>query len=221
MSAVDSVSALASQLESARGGAQPRDRLGQEQFLELMVAQMQNQDPFKPVDPTQFLGQLAQFGTVSGIQDMQGAIATLADSLRTSQVLDGATLVGRGVLAEGDALALGAQGEVRGALDVPAGATSVEVSIRDASGQFVRGMQVAAEAGLQSFAWDGRTDRGERAAPGAYRFSAIARVAGESESVPALVESRIHSVTIDPRGRGLLLNTDLGPLTLADVRRVM
>src|SRR5690606_23752739 len=100
--------------------------LGQAEFLELMIAQLKNQDPFKAMDPSQFLGQLAQFGTVTGIQEMQTAFATLSESMRSSQVLDGATMVGREVLIASDEIALAEEGAIRGAIDIPSGATSVQ-----------------------------------------------------------------------------------------------
>ena len=87
---------------SQGSGIKKKDQLGQAEFLELMIAQLKNQDPFKAMDPSQFLGQLAQFGTVSGIQDMQAAFGTLSDAMRSSQVLDGATMVGRDVLVPSD-----------------------------------------------------------------------------------------------------------------------
>ena len=47
-----------------------RKVLGQEQFFELMVAQLQNQDPLKPLESNEFLSQVAQFSAVSGIEDI-------------------------------------------------------------------------------------------------------------------------------------------------------
>ena len=82
------------------GGVAKKDQLGQAQFMQLMIAQLRNQDPTQPMDPANFLGQLAQFGTVSGIQGMQDSISTLSDSLRSSQVLGGTSLVGHYVLAD-------------------------------------------------------------------------------------------------------------------------
>lgn len=221
MTDLDPIAALAAQTSASHASGAQRNRLGQEQFLELMIAQIRNQDPFKPTDPGQFLGQLAQFGTVSGIQDMQGSIGALSDSLRSSQVLDGATMVGRAVLAAGEAAPLAADGTIRGMLEVPAGVTSVEVAVRDGSGQLVRSFSVPSQGELTGFAWDGLTDGGTHAAAGRYQITAVANVAGRNESVPTLLESRVDSVTIDPRGRGLILNTGLGTLSLGDVRRVM
>src|ERR1044071_4444180 len=78
-----------------------KTELGQEDFLALMVAQLKNQDPFKPLDPSQYVGQLAQFSSVSGLSSMNQQLTNLTSSLRGNQVLDGAGLIGRTVIAPG------------------------------------------------------------------------------------------------------------------------
>ncbi|MEO7773961.1 MAG: flagellar hook capping FlgD N-terminal domain-containing protein, partial [Steroidobacteraceae bacterium] len=145
-----------------------KDELGQDAFLKLMVAQLANQDPFKPVDPSAFLGQLAQFSTVTGIQDMKSSIGSLADSLRSSQVLDGTTMVGHSVLAVSDSAVLGATGEVSGAVDLPEGVSAAVIAVTDASGQLLRRIQLPAKEGTAEFKWDGLMDNGTRAAAGTY-----------------------------------------------------
>jgi flagellar basal-body rod modification protein FlgD len=187
---------------SQSSGTKKKDQLGQNEFLQLMLAQLKNQDPFKAMDPSQFLGQLAQFGTVTGIQEMQTAFGTLSDAMRSSQVLDGSTMVGREVL-------------------VANGTTALSLDIRDANGTLVRHVALPAATGLQEFSWDGTADNGARAPAGNYTFEAIASGGGRSESLEMLLASRVTSVTIDP-GSGLTLNTqDLGSRALSDVRRVM
>jgi flagellar basal-body rod modification protein FlgD len=203
------------------GKAGKKDELGQGQFLELMVAQLKNQDPFKATDPSQFLGQLAQFGTVTGIQDMQGALASLSEALRSSQVLGGSNLVGRDVLIGANQVALSEAGSVGGAVEVPTGATSVELNVRDASGQLIRHIQLPTSEGLNDFNWDGLADSGTRAAIGQYTLEAVAKVGGQSTSLQTLLTDRVSSVTIDAN-QGLTLNTRaLGTHPLSDVRRVM
>lgn len=207
---------------AARSGEiSKKDQLGQAEFLELMIAQLKNQDPFKAMDPSQFLGQLAQFSTVTGIQEMQSAFTSLSETMRSSQVLDGATMVGREVLVPSDTVNLEAEGAIRGAVDVPTGATSVHVKITDSSGQLIRTLTLPTTEGLTEFEWDGLTDRGERAAAGEYSFEAVASVGGANYSLESLMSSRVASVTIDAQ-RGLTLNTaTLGARALSDVRRVM
>ena len=108
MSTTDPIAAYAAQSQAALAAAQSKksaNNLGIDEFLTLMTTQLKNQDPMKPLDGTAFIAQLAQFGAVSGIQEMQGSIESLAASLRSTQTLNGATLVGREVLAPADSVA--------------------------------------------------------------------------------------------------------------------
>jgi flagellar basal-body rod modification protein FlgD len=196
-------------------------QFGQDQFLTLMLAQLRNQDPLKPLEPSEFLGQLAQFSTVTGIQDMKGSVGELAGSLRSSQVLEGATLVGRSVLAAGTGARLDSGGAVLGAVEAPDGASSIEVTVRDAAGAIVRQFAVEPQAGLTPIRWDGLAANGDRAANGAYRLDAVGRFGGRAESLEMLIQQRVDSVTIDPAGGDMTLNTASGALGLADIRRVM
>jgi flagellar basal-body rod modification protein FlgD len=219
----DPIAALASQsAKTAAANADSRNHLDQKSFLALMIAQFKNQDPTKPQDPSQFLGQLAQFSTVSGIQDMQNSLGALSDSLRSNNVLNGATLVGHSILAPHDSTTFTGIEPTSGAVDVPAGASTVQISVRDAAGQLIRHFDVPAQQGLTDFSWSGVTDRGDVAVPGAYTFSAVANVAGKAESLPMLLTTRVDSVTIDAQTNGLVLNTrGMGSIALSDVRRVM
>ena len=206
---------------AAAAGTQKKDELGQDAFLKLMVAQMKNQDPTKPADPTEFLGQLAQFSTVTGIQNMRDSIGSLSDALRGSQVLGGTSLVGHAVLASGDTAKLGEEGEIYGSTTIPAGASEASIVVTDASGQQVARIPLATQEGEANFTWDGTTGLGTRAGPGSYKFTAIANVGGYSQQLDTQLASYVYSVSIDPGSYQLTLNTDIGPIALAAVRQVM
>ena len=60
----------------------PKQTLGQDDFFKLMLAQMKNQDPTKPLDCQQYLGQLAQFSTLKSIQELQVSFDKLAEELK-------------------------------------------------------------------------------------------------------------------------------------------
>ena len=109
-------------------------RLGQEDFLELMTTQLQNQDPFKPMENGDFLAQMAQFSTVDGIQNLQKSFEQLSQSLVSNQALQAAGLVGRSVLAPTGLAALESGGAVKGVVSLPASSSEVTVHITDASG---------------------------------------------------------------------------------------
>ena len=72
MSIADIINGTGAAGSASQGsGVKKKDQLGQDEFLKLMIAQLKNQDPFKPMDPAQYLGQLAQFSTVSGIAEIK------------------------------------------------------------------------------------------------------------------------------------------------------
>ena len=189
--------------------------------MSLMIAQLRNQDPTKPMDPSAFLGQLAQFGTVSGIQNMQASLSSLSDALRSSQVLGGTSLVGRDILADASEAVLTDTGSVIGTVEIPEGAISADVAITDSSGQLIRRLPVSSQQGENTFLWDGMTDLGVRAPPGNYSVAAVANVGGQAEQLQTRLVGHVGSVSIDPDNQALTLNTDLGPILLSRVRRVM
>jgi flagellar basal-body rod modification protein FlgD len=215
--AIDPLNGWAYETQSS---TKSRNELGQNEFMKLMLAQLKNQDPFKPMDPSEFLGQLAQFSTVTGIQNMESSLGTLSSSLRSAQVLGGVSLVGREVLAPATEMTLESGQTVRGAIDVPGGTSSLTVEVRDSSGQLVRRFAANTSPGRNEFTWDGLTDAGVAVPAGNYRFEVLARVGDENLSLDPMLFSRVASVTIDPRDSSLVLNTNTGALSLKDVRRV-
>ena len=222
----DPLAAYAAQTQAARDAATAKKKnpneLGIDAFLTLMTAQLKNQDPMKPLEGTEFISQLATFGTVSGVQGMQNSLETLATSLRSTQTLNGSTMVGREVLAEADSFTHTQGGTVNGELEVPSGTTSMQIRITDSSGAVVREIALPNTAGTQKFTWDGRLANGTAAPSDKYDIEAVATVAGESGSVPLMLAGRVSSVSIDVTGTNLTLNTSaLGSVAMANVRRVM
>ena len=204
-----------------------KTELGQEDFLALMVAQLKNQDPFKPLDPSQYVGQLAQFSSVSGLASMNQQLTNLTNSLRGNQVLDGAALIGRTIIAPGDGVYLDdAANENRilpqGLVDVPAGASSVQLVVRDSSGVLIKSQALDTARGAQGFSWDGTTNSGANAPAGAYEIEVIAKVGDENVSLATSVAARVSSVALDPTTGALTLDTDpLGEIAMSDVERVL
>lgn len=196
--------------------------LGAEDFLALMIAQFRNQDPTKPVDNAQFIAQLASFGTVSGIDELNKSMQSLTTSYASGQTVQAASLLGRDVLVNRPTGWLDAGGELRGAIDVPAGAQRVAVQVKDAAGQVVRTIDAGAlPAGLARFAWDGRVDGGAAARPGRYTIEATALVAGKSEAATTLVEARVESVTLGAPGQPVTLSLrGLADVAMSEVKQI-
>jgi flagellar basal-body rod modification protein FlgD len=110
---------------------------------------------------------------------------------------------------------------MKGAIDVPSGTTSLQLAIKDASGQLIRRMTLPTTSGLSEFSWDGIADNGTRAAAGDYTFEAVANVSGQSRSLETLMSGRVNSVTIDSSNNLVLNTSGLGSRSLSDVRRIM
>jgi flagellar basal-body rod modification protein FlgD len=220
MASVDPLSALGAGSTAAATAATSSQGLGalnQNDFLTLMIAQLKQQNPLSPADPSQFLSQLAQMTEVSSMQNMQ---SDLSSSLRSSQASSAVGLVGHQVLAPATTVSLATGGTVSGAVDTPAGASSVTVTLSDSSGKAVRTITTPAASDLTSFSWDGLTDAGTFAPAGQYQISGSANVVGATQSASPLVVSRVASVTIDPSTQTLDLNTDNGTVALSSVRVV-
>jgi len=199
-----------------------RKEMGQEQFLELMTAQLQNQDPFKPMESGDFLSQIAQFSTVEGIGDLNESFSGLSQSLVSNQALQATNLVGRQVLAPTGVAALSQGGNIRGNVELPAASGEVVVNVYDQAGQVVRRLELGSQAaGPVAFQWDGLKNDGQFASPGSYFISAEASIDGQFESVETLLASEVRSVTLSNSG-GLLLDLDgIGSLDFSEVRQIL
>jgi flagellar basal-body rod modification protein FlgD len=199
---------------------EPELELGQEQFLSLMITQLKNQDPFKPMESGEFLGQLAQFGTVSGLAGLQTSFDSLATSLVSNQALQAASLVGRSALVASSAITSGAGQSVEGAVDLPASTGAMRVQIRDATGQVVRDLELGARsAGLVRFNWDGMTNAGTPADAGRYSIVAEFQAGNKTEAAETLISAPVDSVVFGARGFDVHVR-GLGEVPFSAVREI-
>jgi len=199
-----------------------RNELGQEDFMTLMTAQMKNQDPLKPMENGEFLGQLAQFGTVSGLEEIKAEIQSLAGSLTSDQSLQAASMLGREVLVPSTTGVLAEDGVIKGAVELPNSVANVKVGIYDQAGQLVRSMDLGVQpAGLADFSWDGLATDGEAALPGSYQIRAEAINGGANEEYGVLVASQVESVTLPGGAGGLALElAGLGQVEFSAIRQI-
>lgn len=197
-----------------------KEELGQEDFLQLMLTQLKNQDPFKPMESGEFLGQLAQFGTVSGLSELKSSFESLATSLVSNQALQAASLVGRSALVESKGVTIGTGQPVAAAVDMPTASGAVRVSIIDATGQIVREIDLGTRpAGLASFTWDGKTETGTAAPGGRYTFLAEFLSDGEVEAAKTLVSAPVESVLFGADGFSVHLR-GVGEVPFSAVREI-
>ena len=206
-----------------RATTHDRTKVNQDQFLELMLAQLKNQDPSKPIDNNQFVTQMAQISSASSMNDLQKSFSTLAAALQSTQALQVSTMVGRKVLVANDQFvtALGEQPKL--GLDLASAASQVRVTISDAAGQTVRRLDLNARpAGISEFEWDGLDATGAPAPAGNYNVKAEALVDGKAQAATTLVRAAVESVTLPRTGDAPLLNlANIGTIKLDAIKRVL
>lgn len=196
--------------------------LGQQDFLRLMVAQVQNQDPMQPQPNGEFLSQLAQFSTNDGITKMQDSLQQMASSLQSNQALQASALVGRKVLVNSNKLNLGAEGDVNAAIDMPAGLGNLSASIYSSSGELLKTIPLGQPApGFFQFSWDGTGQDNKRLNPGSYTVKVNGVYGGKEVALKTLTSANVDSVSLGQNGEGLKLNVSgVGAVTLDQVRQI-
>ena len=205
----------------AKTPAKDNSKLGQAEFLKLMTAQLQHQDPTKPLSNSEFLGQIAQFSTVSGIQELQGSFGQLATAMQSNQILQASGLVGRTVLAPSGQGVLPQGGALNGAVDLAASTSGLAVGIFNSKGELVRALELGPQPeGQARFSWDGLTDSGQQAAPGTYFIKAEAIVDGKNQAVDTYVNAKVESVSVGNNGLSLNLG-GAGSVELSKVKQIL
>ena len=131
------------------------DTLGQNDFLKLMTTQLQNQDPFAPMDNGDFIAQMAQFSTVTGISEVNASLQKLVNKSDQGRIATAANLLGHSVLVPGNISRPDENGELHGVLDLPQASSMAKIVISDAdSGEELNVMDLGAQAaGLVGFSW--------------------------------------------------------------------
>jgi flagellar basal-body rod modification protein FlgD len=213
---------------SASGASSVDDQANK--FMTLLVTQMKNQDPLNPLDNAQVTSQLAQLSTVEGVNKMNATLATLMQSYQSSQALQAASLVGHGVLVEGNSVSLKSGVAVMG-VELDSAADNVQVVITDKSGQTVQTIDLGAnEAGTIPLAWDGVPDPNNKDADGKpvvladgnYNFKVVATRAGQAlTDVRGLSYDSVISVSTNA-ANGVKVNLPgKGTVALADIKQVL
>ena len=162
----------------------------QDRFLKLLVAQLNNQDPMNPMDNAQMTSQMAQINTVTGIQQVNDTLKSMAEQFTAMQVLQGSSMVGHDVLIEGNSLTA-QDGIASGAIDLAAKAESVKVDIVTSGGQIVDTLNLGAlDAGRHNCDWDASSYQGT----GDVSFKVTATLGGKPIENTALTQAKVMSV---------------------------
>lgn len=190
-------------------------KMGQEEFLQMLLAEVNNQDPMNPQSGSEFVSQLAQITSVDNLNSLNKQVTELVSSLQYSQAMQATNLVGKTVTVPINVMELESSGTMSGEIQLPANADKVQIFIQDANGQVVSSMDLGAQSsGTVPFTTDDL-------AKGMYAISAVAVVGAEEQSIPVALSTKVNSVVIPGGGQEVELNlAGIGAMPVSQVSRI-
>jgi len=196
---LDPVLAAGNAADSAMAArqARPAGSLGREDFMALLIAQLENQDPLSPAKDTEFISQLATFSSLEQLITANSNLEGLAlgqASLLNSQAL---SLIGREALvSSGDSIKIEGGAPAKLMYQLPQAAKSATLTVYAADGAPLRVFDLATKpGGWVELAWDGTDAKGNPLADGEYRLEVSATGAdGEALNVALAQAVRIDAV---------------------------
>lgn len=217
---IDTVSYLNNGLSTKPTDSKASSSLDKDAFMQLLVAQMGNQNPLEPMDNTQFLSQLAQFSALEQQQNIAKGIELLALTQTASTNSQMVNLIGKRVIAEGNKVSLsdGKAVELRFEFKNPPPASDIIIS--DSKGNIVRTIQAdQLKAGLNQIEFDGKDSQGNVLADGNYTYTIKARTGAKLEGVTQYANYLVDAVKFD--GSSILLKSQDLTIDLADISEVI
>ena len=208
-------------LDTSSSSSSSSTELGKTEFLELMIAQLNNQNPLDPQDNAEFVAQLAQFSMVEGIENVNTSMDDLAAAYTSNQALQASSLVGSSVTLDGlDESQLVHGDIIYGQTEIPDGVSSATLTIKDDSNQIVEEIPLSGLEDQLNFKWDGAylevngelmsldemnletDDDGNYVAhdEGTYTFTVSADVDGTYTILDTSMSTKVESVSIGTDG---------------------
>jgi flagellar basal-body rod modification protein FlgD len=189
-------------------------------FMKLLIAQLQNQDPLSPLDNQEFAVQLAQFNSLEQLIGLNEKLDNLASQQGLVSQFSSTALIGKQVSANGDEINLSGSGNASLYYDLGANAAKVTVKVVNSSGTVVRQIDLGSQkAGLQSAIWDGKNSLGQSMPAGVYRFEVDAADAA-GKSLPVTKQVRGVVTGVDLEGAEPILEIGQSRIPLSSVTAV-
>ncbi len=153
--------------------------LGKQDFLNLLVQQMKNQDPMDPMKGTEFAAQLAQFSSLEQLTNlndatMQGINANVVLTQSINNALS-TTFIGKEVRASTDTFQYSGSGDVKIGYELGSDAENAVVNIYDENNKLVKVIDGDSDMGENTLTWDGTLEKGENVPAGKYHFEVVAK----------------------------------------------
>ncbi len=194
-----------------------KNSLGQEDFLKLMTTQLQNQDPFAPMDNGDFIAQMAQFSTVTGITEINSNLTNLGSKLEPNRVATAAQFLGHSVLVPGQVISPDDKGEIHGVVDLPAYSNDVGLTFTNPSGEIVHSINLGSqEKGLVGFSWENIPDEIKKNKT-RLTIQAYAGNGEASDGISTAVYNKVIAASAPKNSEDVILETkDYGEISAND-----
>lgn len=166
-----STSSTSSSSDSLYSATASASTLGKQDFLTLLVTQLQNQDPLAPTDNTQFVSQLAQFSSLEGITNLNTTMTTMSDNITSMNNYNASSLVGKYVKVPGNQFTYSGSSVVFD-YTLASSASSSSATITDSGGSVVKNIDFGSQSsGEYQYTWDGTDNNGNAVATGTYTYT--------------------------------------------------
>ena len=152
-----------------------KNSLGEDAFLQLLVTQLQYQDPLNPTDDKEFVAELAQFSSLEQLTEINTGIGNLATLGEEQQLIGAVNFMGKTIEATGTAVSLASGKATPVTFTLPKDASTCLVNVLDTSGNIVRTVDLGeSSAGDVDFTWDGKDYDGNTMDDGQYQVAVTA-----------------------------------------------
>ncbi len=197
-----------------------KQTLGQDDFLTLLVAQLQNQDPLNPSDPTEFTAQLANYSQLEQLFNLNDSMDKLAQSQNNSDRLSALSMIGKEVKVQGSSFQLG-EGTAEIGYQVDGTASEIQFHIQNSAGQRVATLNATElSTGTHSITWSGVDENGKHLPAGKYSIVTESQGNAEGETVGVSPLVRADVTGVDLGDGGAVLITDVGEFSMTDIHGV-
>ena len=159
----------------------------QNTFLQLLVAQLKNQDPTNPMDSSQMTSQLAQINTVSGISQLNTTLTSLATQMSAGQQSQAALLIGSTVLAPGSSMTVASGKASSFGVQLANSVGDLQVVVKNSAGTIVNTIDLGKQsAGTMPVGWTPTDTAGNTLPDGTYTISAVGTINGQPATATTL-----------------------------------
>jgi len=150
--------------------AEKSAEMNKEQFLQLLVAQLQNQDPLNPMESTEFTSQLAQFSSLEQMIDVNKNLVEIKSEVSSDEHGDPINYIGKQVKADDNSIVRKDGNNLTGSFKLDEGA-NITIAIYDRFGKEIRTMNAGwMEPGEYPVEWEGKDNLGFNVSDGNYSF---------------------------------------------------